>query len=135
MNRVELIGRLAKDAELKKIPSGTSMAKFTVATDHYRKGKDKQAEKTVDYVPCVAWYNAADFIGQYGKKGDLVSVEGRATTRSYEDTATQRKVYKTEICADTINILSHAKAVEPEKEYTKEDTGPDVEISSDDLPF
>lgn len=133
MNRVELIGRLARDAELKVLPSGTSISKFTIATDKFTKGE----EKSVDFIPCVAWKKTADFIGKYGKRGDLISVEGRVYVGSYEDTSTHKKVNKIEITADSVEILNRAKGKEPEQkqEYSEQDTGPTVGITSDDLPF
>lgn len=148
INRVVLVGRLTKDVEVRKTQSGLSCANFTVACDRFRK-KDDQ-EQSADFINCVAWRQAADFLGSYAQKGMLVGIDGKIQTRSYENRDGQ-KVYITEVLTDSVQILETKKAAAPSSDrprgtesYKTKDisTSPadifnesDIEISSDDLPF
>ena len=148
INRVIITGRLTKDVEVRKTQSGLSCANFTVACDRFRK-KDDQ-EQSADFINCVAWRQAADFLGSYAQKGMLVGIDGKIQTRSYENRDGQ-KVYITEVLADSVQILETKKAAAPSSDrprgtesYKTKDisTSPadifnesDIEISSDDLPF
>lgn len=148
INRVVLVGRLTKDVEVRKTQSGLSCANFTVACDRFRK-KDDQ-EQSADFINCVAWRQAADFLGSYAQKGTMIGVDGRIQTRSYEN-AQGAKVYVTEVVADNVQILETKKAAAPSSDrprgtesYKTKDisTSPadifnesNIEISSDDLPF
>lgn len=81
MNKIFLMGRLTKDAELRYTQSGTAVASFSLAVDRrYKKGEEQQA----DFINCVAWQKTAEFISQYFRKGSKIVVEGRLQTRSYE---------------------------------------------------
>ena len=106
INRVVLVGRLTKDVEVRKTSSGLSVASFTVACD--RRGARNQdagsMQQTADFISCVAWRQTADFLGAYAKKGAMVGVDGRIQTRNY-DGADGRKVYVTEVVADSVQLL------------------------------
>lgn len=105
MNCVSLVGRLAKEPEIKVISSGTTIANFTVAVDRRVKaGEEKQA----DFINCVAFSKTAEYIGNYLAKGRLVSVQGRIQTRSW--TAQDGgKRYATEIMCDSVQGLDRPK--------------------------
>jgi len=82
MNRVTGVGRLVQQPIVKELKSGLSVANFKVAI---RRGyKDKTGKEVTDYLPCIAWRKTAEYIGKYGSKGVLVSIEGRNETRSYK---------------------------------------------------
>jgi single-strand DNA-binding protein len=104
MNNVSLVGRLTKEPELRKTQSGTSYLKFTVAVDRMKK------EDGADFILCSAWRQQAEFIEQYSDKGTLIGVTGHITTGSYEDRATGKKVFTTEVTADRVCILESKKA-------------------------
>lgn len=74
-------GRLTATPEIKKTPSNKSVATFTVAVNT---GFGENAK--VNYIDCVAWEKTAEFIGKYFNKGSAICVEGRTTTRTWEDT-------------------------------------------------
>ena len=94
MNRVQLIGRLTKDPEIRFTKTGKAVAVFDIACN---RGKDKNGESLgADFVPCVAWETLAERIGEQCGKGKLVYAEGRYTTRAYEDKNGQKR-YRTEI--------------------------------------
>ena len=104
INRVVLVGRLTRDVEVRKTASGLSVATFTVACDRrVARGQDGNNQQSADFISCVAWRQAADFLGSYARKGALVGVEGRIQTRNYDRDG--QKVYVTEIVCDTVNLL------------------------------
>ena len=150
INRVVLVGRLTKDVEVRKTGTGLSVASFTVACDR-RGSRDAQGQSQADFINCVAWRQAADFLGQYARKGALVGVEGRISTRNYDD-KDGKKVYVTEVVCDNVRLLESKSQSESRKESSSDsydmptesydevnledfNTGPSLDISSDDLPF
>lgn len=98
MNRTVLVGRITANPEVRKTQSGLSVCSFTLAVI----GRKKE---DVDFINCVAWRQLADFLGQYAKKGDLIGVDGRITSRTYERDG--QKVYVVEVVADEVKILAH----------------------------
>ena len=96
INRTVLVGRLTKDIQTKKTTGGVSKAEFTVACDRAGEG--------ADFINCVAWRQPADYLGQYGRKGNLIGVDGRISTRSYEKDG--RRIYVTEVTVDNVKLLS-----------------------------
>ena len=99
INRVVLLGRLTKDPELRTTQNGISTCTFTVACDR-RVGKDQ--EKKADFISCVAWRHDADFLGRYGHKGDVIGVDGRIQTRTYDKDGVT--VYVTEVVAESVKL-------------------------------
>ncbi|MCK9267580.1 MAG: single-stranded DNA-binding protein [Alkaliphilus sp.] len=99
MNRVILIGRLARDPELRFTQSGKSVANFSVAVNRPF-SKDGEA----DFFNIVVWGKIAENCANYLAKGRLVAIEGRLQNRSYE-TQTGEKRYITEIVANTVKFL------------------------------
>lgn len=102
INRVVLIGRLTKDAELRYTGSGTAVATFTLAVN--RQFTNDQGEREADFISCVLWRKAAENFANFTHKGSLVGVEGRVQTRNYENNQGQR-VYVTEVVADNFSLL------------------------------
>jgi single-strand DNA-binding protein len=122
VNRVQLIGRLGKDPELRTTPNGTSVATFSLATDE-KKGKEKRTE----WHRVVTWQRLAEISDQYLEKGSLVYVEGRIQTRQWNDRDGNKRS-TTEIVASGMQFLDMAKT----REKAPED---DPFITDDDLPF
>ena len=106
MNSVSLIGRLAADPELKYTPSGIAVCSFRIAVD--RQFKDKEGNKQTDWINIVSWRQTAEFIGNYGSKGRLVSVQGALQTRSYANNE-GKNITVTEVIADSVNVLDKQK--------------------------
>ena len=100
MNKVLLIGRLVRDPESNTTNSGITYSRFTVAIDRNFGGENQQT----DFVPVVAWRNAADFISKYLTKGSLVSVDGRFTSSTFQD-AEGKNITRYEVTADRVNSL------------------------------
>ena len=103
INRVVLVGRLTKDIEVRKIPSGASTTTFTLACDRRYQGRDNNGP-SADFIQCVAWRQSADFLGQYARKGSVVAVDGHITTRNYE--GQNGRVYVTEVTCESVRIIN-----------------------------
>lgn len=97
MNKVILIGRLAKDPEARATTTGKNLANFPLAVSE---GKDK-----AQFFNCVAWNKTADLICNYCQKGSQVMVSGKIQNRSW-DKPDGTKGYATDIVASEIEFLS-----------------------------
>lgn len=102
LNRVVLTGRLTKDPELRYTNSGTAVATFTLAVD--RQFKNQNNEREADFIQCVVWRKSAENFANFTHKGSLVGVDGRVSTRNYENNQGQR-VYVTEVTVDNFALL------------------------------
>jgi single-strand DNA-binding protein len=110
-NRVQLIGNLGQDPEIRKTEKGKSVAKFTLATtESFRNGEGQKVEETT-WHNIVAWNGLAEIAGKYLKKGREVAVEGRISHRSYEDKDGTVK-YFTDIVLTDILLLRSQKEKE-----------------------
>ncbi|MBI3896168.1 MAG: single-stranded DNA-binding protein [Acidobacteria bacterium] len=85
VNKVILIGHLGKDPELSYLPSGQSVAKFTLATNYRHKDKSGEWKDGTDWHNIVAWGKLGEFCTQYLSKGRQAYVEGQLRTRNWED--------------------------------------------------
>ena len=111
MNKVILIGRLARDPEARTTTTGKSVTSFTIAVDRRfarRDGNDGQP--TADFIPIVTWNKLAEICGNYLSKGRRVSVEGRIQVRTY-DAQDGSKRYVTEVIADDVEFLDSKNSV------------------------
>lgn len=93
LNICAISGRLTRDPEVKQTQNGTSVATFTVAVD-----RDYKSDEA-DFIHCVAWRSAADFVGKYFEKGSAITVTGRIQTRSYKDNNGEKRTV-TELVVD-----------------------------------
>ncbi len=81
-NHVSILGRLTKDVELRKTPSGKTVAHICIALDN---GKDKNGnQNNPDYIDCVVWEKSAENLARYAGKGNLLAIDGELKTRSYQ---------------------------------------------------
>jgi single-strand DNA-binding protein len=106
VNKVILIGTLGKDPELKYTPQGTAVTKFSMATNESY--KDKQSgewKERTEWHNIVCWQRTAEVAAEYLKKGRKVYIEGRLTTRSWDDKETGQKKYMTEVVANDLVLL------------------------------
>ena len=102
MNKVILIGRLARDPELRTTPSNLSVATFTVAVS--RPFTPQGGNPETDFINCVVWRRQAENLAKYCRKGSQVAVEGRIQTRNYAAQDGSRR-YVTEVMCDSITFL------------------------------
>ncbi len=105
VNKVILVGNLGKDPEVKFTPSGTPVAKFSLATNERYKDKGGEWQDRTEWHNIVAWQRLAEIIGEYVKKGSKVYIEGRLQTSSWEDKQSGEKKYRTEIVASDLVLL------------------------------
>lgn len=104
LNRVTLIGNLGKDPEVRHLESGSSVGKFSVATNENYKDKAGEWQTITEWHNIVCWRNLAERAERTLKKGSLVYVEGKLTTRKWQDQEGNDK-YTTEIVANTFKLL------------------------------
>ena len=83
MNNVTLMGRLTRDVELRKTPSGTSVASLSIACD--RDIKNSAGDRETDFFDLVAWRSTADFVAKNFHKGSRIAITGRLQTRKWTD--------------------------------------------------
>lgn len=83
LNHIDLIGRMVRDPECKRVSGDTALCNFTVAVDDDY--KDSDGNKVTDFVECTAWRKTAEYIAKYQAKGSLVAVSGRLKSRKWED--------------------------------------------------
>jgi len=105
VNKVILVGNLGKDPEIKYTPSGTPVAKFSLATNESYKDKAGQWQERTEWHNIVAWQRLAEIVGEYVKKGSKLYIEGRLQTSSWDDKETGQKKYKTEVIANELVLL------------------------------
>src|SRR4029079_4774709 len=110
MNRVLITGRLTRDPELRTTAGGKAVAQVSVARHDDVSGKEKSEFHNV-----VSWDRLAETCGRYLGKGQLVAVEGRIQTRSWDDDKGARH-WKTEIVASSVEMLSGRR----KKDYAAE---------------
>lgn len=100
LNRIILMGRLARDPELRHTQTGTPVASFRLAVD--RDFKDKTTgEKATDWIDVVAWRQTAEFVSRYFTKGRLAVVEGRLQMRDWTDKDGNKRT-SAEVVADNV---------------------------------
>ena len=144
LNRVNLMGRLVRDPELRQTTGGTPVATFTLAVEQDFKDKST-GERSADFIDIVAWQQTGEFVSRYLSKGRMCVVDGRLQARTWKDkSGNSRKTI--EVVADHVYFADSrrdsdasgagAPAYTP---YTPPQTGADdfSEINDDDgeLPF
>ena len=142
VNKVILVGRLGKDPEVRNLDNGATVANFTVATSESYKDKTTGEKKEItEWHNVVLWRGLAEIAQKYLHKGDMVYIEGKLRTRSWEKEGVTR--YTTEVIADNMTMLSAKGGGGSSSGYSSaETTSADsyrthapVDNSTDDLPF
>ena len=101
MNKVDLIGRLTKDVDLRYTQDQKSVSRFTLAVNRMKK------DDGADFINCVAWDKTADLMNKYVHKGDQIGLSGHIKTGSYDKDG--HKVYTLDVVVDSIYLLGGAK--------------------------
>jgi single-strand DNA-binding protein len=105
LNKVQLIGNLTRDPELRYTPQGTAVCDLGIATNRSWKPQDSaEWQEETELHSVVVWSKLAERCGEQLTKGKKVYVEGRLRTRSWEGSEGEKK-YKTEIVADEVMFL------------------------------
>ena len=161
LNRVVLVGRLTRDPDLRYTPKGVAVANFNIAVN--RPFTNQQGNREADFINGVVWRRQAENLANYMKKGNLIGVDGRIQTRSYEG-QDGKMVYVTEVVAESIQFLEskgsssggggNASGFQPNQNQNPfnqnqnrpnqnqqpmddpfQNNGEPIDISDDDLPF
>ena len=125
-NRVQLIGRLGQDPEVKQTKNGRTLARFSLATTEIYKNSHGERQEETQWHPIVVWGEWAEIAGKYLRKGKEVALEGKLVHRTYDD-ADGNKKYITEVVVNEFLMLGK-----------KEDSAAQEAASAkavDNLPF
>jgi single-strand DNA-binding protein len=106
VNRVTLLGNTGKDPEIRATGGGTMVATFSLATTERTKDAQGNWQDKPEWHNLVAYGKLAEIVRDYVKKGSKLYIEGRLTTRSWDDKDTNKKVYRTEIIVNDLSLLS-----------------------------
>ena len=121
INRVVLVGRLTRDPELRKTPSGASVCSYTLAVSRNRSAQPGQPE--ADFINCVTWNRQAETMAQYLHKGSLLGIEGRIQTRNMQNANPYG------------SASSYSQPDYVDDAFGSFDSNDTLDIASDDLPF
>jgi single-strand DNA-binding protein len=152
VNKVILLGNVGKEPEFKMLPSGQGVANFSIATSERYKDKGGEWQERTEWHNLVAYAKLAEIVRDYVKKGSKLYVEGRITTRSWDDKESGKKVYRTEIVIGDISLLSgrdgessgggsytrsgsSSGASSLDQRGGSDDYAHSAEITDDDIPF
>ena len=153
MNKVFLVGRLARDPELRYTSSNLATMRCAIAVDrqYVREGEERGA----DFINIVCFGNRAETMGKYLTKGSQIAIDGRIQTGSF-DGADGKKVYTTDVVVENFQFLdskgsrntdvSESRESEPTDNDFSSDTtsdssdpfadfGAKIEVSDSELPF
>ena len=153
LNKVQLIGNLTRDPELKYTPTGAAVATISLATNRSWTTDTGEKKEEADFHRLVAWNKLAEICGQLLKKGRKIYVEGRLSTRSWQDKDGSTKYMTEVILSDMIlldsnpsagsghtgsddqefNVPDEVQAVEPK--VSKKESKKVEEPAGDDIPF
>lgn len=146
MNKVILVGRLARDPELRVTGSGVSVCSFSVACD--RRFVKQGEERKADFINCIAWRQTGEFISKYFTKGTRIALEGSLQTRDWTDNEGKKR-YATEVIVDNAEFAQSkneggaygggftapAAAPAPANQNNDSDIDGFMPIEDEDLPF
>jgi single-strand DNA-binding protein len=103
-NKIVILGRVGRDPELKALPNGNKVCTFSLATSRTWKDNNGSKQEETEWHNVVFWNKPAEIIAQYVKKGSLLLIDGHLQTRSWDDKETGKKVYRTEIIGETVQL-------------------------------
>ncbi len=142
VNMAIILGRLGGNPELKYTPSGTAVCTFSVATSESWTDKAGTKQEKTEWHRCVVWGKLGEVCNQYLAKGRQVYLEGKLTTRSWDD-KDGKKCYTTEIVASNVQFIgerggSQGGAPAPTDnahQMGQQSFGVDQNFTADDIPF
>lgn len=144
VNKVILVGRLGKDPEVRHLENGTTVANFSMATSEtYKDRQTGERREQTEWHNVVLWRGLAEVAEKYVKKGDMIYIEGKLRTRSWEKDGVTR--YTTEIVGDNMTMLgggsggssSQSSSEDYSSQPMASNPTPNTAASdaTDDLPF
>jgi len=103
-NKVQLIGNLGNDPEIINLESGKTLAKFTIATNESYKNNKGEKITDTQWHNIVAWGKTAEIIEKYVTKGKEVAIEGKLTSRSYDDKDGNKRYITEVVCSELLML-------------------------------
>jgi single-strand DNA-binding protein len=143
LNKVQIIGNLGKDPELRFMPNGEAVCNFSVATTESWKDKSTGEKKEhTEWHRITTYRKLAEIVGQYLKKGSSVYLEGKLVTRKYTDKDGVER-YTTEIVADSMQMLGGGpkqeggaeRSAPPQQKSQQQQYSTPDHFLDDDIPF
>lgn len=133
-NKVIILGNLTQDPITRATPNGQNVTSFSVATNRFWRNKQTgEKQQQVEFHNVVCWQKLAEIAQQFLKKGNLVFVEGRLQTRTWQDKEGNKK-YRTEIVAETLQLPPRQSGAPMPNTQRKESAQPTEEIESVPIP-
>ena len=105
INKCIFIGNLTRDPEVKNLPNGETVANCAIACNERWKSKDGTPQEKVEFINLVFYRRLAEIAGEYLKKGSLIYVEGKLSTRKWQDKEGKDR-YTTEVIVNEMQMLS-----------------------------
>ena len=141
LNKIIIMGRFARDPELRRTGSGTAVTSFPLACD--RDFKSQSGEKETDFIEVVAWKNTAEFVSKYFSKGRMAVVEGRLQIRDWTDKSGNKRT-TAEVVADNVYFADSKRSESNENQKENfnalsgrlsDDFVPALNDDTSELPF
>lgn len=129
INKVILIGNLGKDPEVRVLESGTKVAKFTMATNENYRDKNNEWQTVTEWHNVILWRYLAESAERQLKKGSLVYIEGKLTSRKYQDKEGNDR-YITEVVANVMRSLDRREDQGGSSSFPMEEDDPFASRSS-----
>lgn len=143
VNKVILVGNLGKDPEVRHLDNGRAVANFSLATNETYKNKQGERVTNTEWHNIVLWSPLAEIAERFLQKGKQVYIEGKITTRSWDDQDGNKR-YTTEVVGREMTLLGtkdgdgtigQENAAAKENTSAENDTASMPEEGTDDLPF
>jgi single-strand DNA-binding protein len=135
LNKVQIIGHLGKDPEMRYTPSGRPVTTFSVAVSRSWNSADGERHAETEWFNVVAWGNLAEICKQYLVKGQQVYIEGRLQTRRWDDKEGQKHT-SVEIVANEMMMLGDRRDSTNTNQTQETDAPPaDNPVAEDEFPF
>lgn len=132
MNKVDLLGRMCADLELKEAGEN-KYTRFSLAVN--RRYTNEEGERDADFISCVAWNKTAENLVKFFKKGNQIALTGRIQTGSY-DREDGSKAYTTDVIVEEFDFVDKKGDERPAPEYTgKTDAEIVADVVNNDDPF
>lgn len=136
LNKVFILGRLTQDPQVRSLPSGQTVANFSVATNRIFNDKSGQRQKQTEFHNIVAFGKLAEIAKNYLKRGSMVLIEGRLQTRSWEGQDGVKR-NRTEIIVENLQLapktLANTEPVESTSSPEKEEEIPTIEENEEEI--
>lgn len=128
LNKLQIIGQLSKNPELRFTPNGRPVCSFTIPVNRYFQSMDGERKQDTDWFTVATWNRQAESCNQFLKKGSLVMVEGRVKLHSWDGQDGEKKS-RLELIANRVIFLSKVE------DNSKSDGLVENEQEPDDIPF